>query len=111
MVANQGLNGQADLVAIDIEAIPELSVAMVESSMPFVARISLTNTSDAALSNLTVEINTVELPLDRDRLVNQLERSRAELMLWIRHGAGDMPMALLAKRGRAPRDGDKVVLA
>lgn len=101
-------------VAIDIEATSRLSVAMVENSVPLVARISLTNTSDAALLNLIVELallpdfsskrtvhisaipaggtfhlDAFDLPLDRDRLVNQLERSRAELMLWVRDGAGD----------------------
>jgi hypothetical protein len=92
---------------------------MVENSVPLVARISLTNTSDTVLSNLTVELallpdfsakwtahvsaippggtfhlDTIELPLDRDRLVNQLERSRAELMLWVRDGAADLPIAI-----------------
>lgn len=109
-------------VAIDIEAASELSVAMVENSVPLVARVSLTNTIDAALANLTVELallpdfsakwtahvsaippggtfhlDAIELPLDRDRLVNQLERSRAELMLWVRDAAGDLPIATQAR--------------
>jgi very-short-patch-repair endonuclease len=118
MVVNNVVDGQASTVVVDIEAASQLSVAMVENSVPLVARISLTNTSDAALSNLTVELallpdfsakwtahvsaippggtfhlDTIELPLDRDRLVNQLERSRAELMFWVRDGIGDLPIA------------------
>lgn len=118
MVVNKVLDGQAHPVVVDIEAASQLSVAMVENSVSLVARISLTNVSDAALSNLTVELallpdfsskwtahvsaippggtfhlDTIELPLDRDRLVNQLERSRAELMLWVRDSAGDLPIA------------------
>ncbi len=54
-VVNNVVDGQARLVVVDIEPASQLSVAMVENSMPLVARISLTNTSDAALSNLTVE--------------------------------------------------------
>jgi hypothetical protein len=117
-VVNNVVEGQAYPVVVDIEAASQLSVAMVENSVPLVARVSLTNTSDTALSNLTVELallpdfsakwtthvsaippggtfhlDTIELPLDRDRLVNQLERSRAELMLWVRSGAGNLPIA------------------
>lgn len=110
-------------IVIDIEAASELSVAMVENSVPLVARLSLTNASDATLSNLTVELallpdfsskwtahisaippggtfhlDTIELPLDRDRLVNQLERGRAELMLWVRDDAGDLPLVRVRAR-------------
>jgi very-short-patch-repair endonuclease len=105
-------------IAIEIEAASQLSVAMVENSVPLVARISLTNASDAAVSNLTVELvllpdfsatwtahvsaippggtfhlDAIELALDRDRLVNQLERSRAELRLSVRDGASELPIA------------------
>jgi hypothetical protein len=41
----------------------------------------------------TFHLDTIELPLDRDRLVNQLERSRAEPMLWVRSGEGDLSIA------------------
>lgn len=118
MVVNNVVDGQTHPVVVDIEAAGQLSVAMVENSVPLVARISLTNTSGSALSNLTVELallpdfsakwtahvsaippggtfhlDTIELQLDRDRLVNQLERSHAELMVWVRSGAGDLPIA------------------
>jgi len=108
---------------IEIEAASELSLAMVENSVLLVARISLTNTGDLPLVNLTVELallpdfsakwsahvsaippggtfhlDKVDLHLDRDKLVNQLERSRGEIMLWVRDEASTVPIATKSKR-------------
>ncbi len=43
----------SDVLQVDIEAATELSLAMVENSVPLVARVSLTNTGDAPLTDLT----------------------------------------------------------
>ncbi|HEY4243203.1 MAG TPA: DUF4011 domain-containing protein [Kofleriaceae bacterium] len=104
---------------VEVEAARELSLAMVENSVPLVAQLSLTNTGATELSNLSVELAllpdysakwtahisaipaggtyrlaAVELPLDRDRLVNQLERGRAELRLWVRHEPDIAPLTV-----------------
>lgn len=96
-VVNNVVDGQANPVVVDIEATSRFSVAMVENFVPLVARISLTNTSDAALSNLTVEL----------ALLPDFSAK------WTAHVAEHLSavVALLVKHGRAQREGDKVVLA
>jgi len=110
-------------LSIEIEAAPELSLAMIENSVPLVPRVSLTNNGPHALENLTVEVallpdfsakwtahvsaippggtfhvDELELPLDREKLVNQLERGGADLMLWVRAPGQATPLATASKR-------------
>lgn len=113
----------SDVLQVDIEAATELSLAMVENSVPLVARVSLTNTGDAPLTDLTVDaallpdfsakwtahisaippggtfhLDNVDLVLDRDKLVNQLERGGAELMLWVRSEDNATPLATKSRK-------------
>jgi very-short-patch-repair endonuclease len=108
---------------VDIEASSELSLAMVENSIPLVARVSLTNTGPDPLDELTVEmallpdlsskwncrissipvggtfnVDDIELPLDREKLVNQLERGAADLAIWVRRAATAAPLASGTRR-------------
>lgn len=55
-MVNKVLDRQAHRIVVDVEAASQLGVAMVESSVPLVARSSLTNVSYAARSNLAVEL-------------------------------------------------------
>lgn len=98
-------------VQVEIAAAPILSLAMVENAIPLVSRVSLTNHGEDSLSDLAVEItlapdfsaprvvhvssvpvggtfhiDEIELALDRERLVNQLERSAAQLTVRVRRG-------------------------
>lgn len=101
----------AALVQIEIDAAPILSLAMVENAIPLVSRVSLNNNGEDAISDVDVEISLApdfsaprivhvssipaggtfhidepELTLDRERLVNQLERSAAQLTVRARRG-------------------------
>ena len=105
-------------VRVEIEAAPELSLAMVENAVPLVARLALTNDGAERLDDLTVELallpdfsakwsahvsaippggtfhlDDIELPLDRGKLVNQLERGRADLAIWVRAKAHALPIS------------------
>lgn len=108
-------------LTVDIEAAPELSLAMVENAVPLVARLALTNTGSEDLAALAIEValpaacqapwtahvsalpaggtfhlDEVALPLDRATLVNQLERAPAELTVTVR--AGDAVIATASRR-------------
>jgi very-short-patch-repair endonuclease len=107
---------------LEIDAAPVLSLAMVENAIPLVPRVSLTNSGDAALEELAVEIavapnfsapwttrissipsggtfnlNDVELPLDHGRLVNQLEKSPAQLTIKVLHAPTQSVLASASK--------------
>ena len=102
----------SDALTAELDARAELGLAMVENAIPLVSRLSLTNHGEAPLHELRVEmallpdysakwtthvssipaggtfhVDDIELPLDRERLVNQLERGAADLVLWV-HGPG-----------------------
>jgi very-short-patch-repair endonuclease len=102
---------------VDVEAAAELSLAMIENAVPLVARLALTNDGDERLQDLVVELallpdfsakwsthisaippggtftlDEIELPVDRVKLVNQLERARAELVLWVRAKGHELPI-------------------
>ena len=110
-------------VAVQIEAAPELNLAMVENAVPLVARVSVTNDSADELANLMVEaallpdfsakwsahvaaippgatfnVDDIDLPLDRARLVNQLERGAGELVVWVRQADASVPIATHRRR-------------
>jgi hypothetical protein len=40
---------------VEVEAAPKLSLAMVENSVPFIARISVTNNGSTIVENLVLE--------------------------------------------------------
>lgn len=113
---------QGSRLVLEIEAAPVLSLAMVENNIPLVARLSLTNSGPEPLHELIVElallpdfsqkwtshvssipaggtfrVEDIELPLDRTKLVNQLERSSATLMLWVRQNDVATPLATASK--------------
>lgn len=56
MVVNNAVDGQEHAIVVGVEAASQLSVGMVENSVPLVARVSLTNTGEDPLSNLMVEL-------------------------------------------------------
>src|SRR5690349_1633090 len=110
-------------IRVDVEAASELSLAMVENSVPLVARVSITNLGVEALSNLRVEmallpdfsakwtthvsaippggtfnVDDVPLAVDRERLVNQIERGSGELVMWVRAEGVGAPLATRTKR-------------
>jgi very-short-patch-repair endonuclease len=105
------------LISVDFKPIPFLSLALAENLIPLVPSLALTNVSDESLENLVVElallpnfsqkwtthvsaipaggtfrIDDVSLTLDRDRLVNQVERESGQLMLWVRQEGRDTPL-------------------
>jgi very-short-patch-repair endonuclease len=107
-----------DHLKLEVEAARELSLAMVENAVPLVARISMTNLCEASLQNLILEVsvspgfsstwsthiteipaaatfhvNEVDLPLDRAKLVGQLERAAADLVVSVRRADAAESMA------------------
>lgn len=112
------VQSSSNQLQLEIEAAPLLSLAMFENAIPVVSRVSITNRTSSNLENLTVEIallpdlsqkwsahissipadgtfslRDIELTLDRDKLVNQVERSAGELVVWVRQQGADLPLA------------------
>ncbi|MBK7078087.1 MAG: DUF3320 domain-containing protein [Myxococcales bacterium] len=110
-------------LTLEIEAAPELNLAMVENAVPLIARLSVTNQSTVELRDLTVEVallpdfsatwtthltaipagatfnvDAIELPLDRARLVNQFERSAGDLAIWVRDNTTGQVLASDTRR-------------
>ena len=115
------LMSASDLSA-HIDAAPTLSLAMVENNIPLVSRLSLTNNGTTTLNELVVElvlqpnfstawscqvssipvggtfnVDDIDLPLDCDKLVNQLERGAATLLLRVREGGVAEPILTASK--------------
>lgn len=96
---------------IDIEAARRLNFAMVENAVSLVERISVTNTSEEALTDIEIRANLmpdfgqvwkghirelpaggtfhlddVILPLSRERFINQVEAQKARLLVQAKWG-------------------------
>lgn len=120
MTAEQNADGPLALV---IEACPILSLAMFENAIPVVSRVSVTNVTTEPIENVILEVELtqglsqvwtahissippdstfnvtdIDLPLERDKLVNQLERGAAEIVVRVRAEGQDAP--LVSTKGR-----------
>ncbi len=101
-------------LAIEVEAARDFNLAMVANSVPLVRRLALTNRSAEPVRDLTVEVTlepnfsttwsahiseitpggtfgleAVDLVFERGTLVNQVERSDANLAVRLRNASGE----------------------